>query len=552
MEKKEETLLKSIIYTIFGISSLFFVNFNFSNFNYHALIISLVFIFISDNIVIKWKAQKILISNIVGIIISYIMGIEYLFISIFILLFRIKKVTLIYRYYRFIIYFNMYMWSAVIASHFGDLTGLFVFVTLAKIINSVLIGNYKNFELKLFIYEYIYFLLLIPYSYLYLKLSYVNSLYSHMILIINMIFMIAYYFVTRYMNEKTDEELKSSRLKRYNEIILELSNLLKEVSLKESEDKILKEISVILKEKMGFKYVLISLFDFSTGYITRVCQEGLEENFYNDIKEKKISINSAVEFFIEKYRYLYTYFIPHTDDISKENTFKIEENVSSINSENGKNLWNSDDLFFISLFNETNDVIGYVSLDEPLNGLRPTKEEMTILSVFSQLISLILINSKKYHEAVDLADSDGLTGLYNHTRLYKDIEFYEKTNEKIALIFFDIDNFKDLNDKKGHVYGDSILKAISAIFKENIRPEDRAYRYGGDEFVIILKDVNKFFSYEIIKRIIKITENLYPEITFSAGISDTYEIKKYKELINLSDERVYISKNTGKGKIIIK
>ncbi|HOO74098.1 MAG TPA: GGDEF domain-containing protein, partial [Tepiditoga sp.] len=187
-----------------------------------------------------------------------------------------------------------------------------------------------------------------------------------------------------------------------------------------------------------------------------------------------------------------------------------------------------------------------------LNGLRPTKEEMTILSVFSQLISLILINSKKYHEAVDLADSDGLTGLYNHTRLYKDIEFYEKTNEKIALIFFDIDNFKNLNDKKGHVYGDSILKAISAIFKENIRPEDRAYRYGGDEFVIILKDVNKFFSYEIIKRIIKITENLYPEITFSAGISDTYEIKKYKELINLSDERVYISKNTGKGKIIIK
>ena len=95
-----------------------------------------------------------------------------------------------------------------------------------------------------------------------------------------------------------------------------------------------------------------------------------------------------------------------------------------------------------------------------------------------------------------LSFHDSLTGLYNHRMLSKDIKKYLEEKERYCidyyLLMIDVDNFKHINDTKGHLYGDQILKKIAKILKSNVRNIDKVYRYyNGDEFVIILKYINE-------------------------------------------------------------
>lgn len=104
-----------------------------------------------------------------------------------------------------------------------------------------------------------------------------------------------------------------------------------------------------------------------------------------------------------------------------------------------------------------------------------------------------------------LAITDDLTQLYNRRYFFETAEAFvksaERNNRDISLIIMDADHFKDINDSYGHSVGDTVLKKISSLIKENIRTSDTAARYGGEEFVIILPETDvegaKVFSDKI-------------------------------------------------------
>jgi diguanylate cyclase (GGDEF)-like protein len=161
----------------------------------------------------------------------------------------------------------------------------------------------------------------------------------------------------------------------------------------------------------------------------------------------------------------------------------------------------------------------------------------------------------------DLAVRDSLTKLFNHqyyhTRL--DEEFSRAKRYKLALscIFFDIDDFKQINDRYGHLIGDVVLRQIGRLVKQILRKSDIAARYGGEEFVICLANTDSGSAFEFAERLLAAIRDLSIQqlkgdrITASIGIS-TYQnnnVTSYQELLESADNAMYQAKQAGKDQI---
>jgi diguanylate cyclase (GGDEF)-like protein len=158
---------------------------------------------------------------------------------------------------------------------------------------------------------------------------------------------------------------------------------------------------------------------------------------------------------------------------------------------------------------------------------------------------------------------DGLTGLYNHSsfqdRLKELFENYKTNKEIFSIALLDLDFFKMINDKYGHLKGDEVLRVFAGEISKMTRKTDFAARYGGEEFIIILPLCDKELAYKIIERLredfSKVTfksENEEFTVTFSAGIaeiSDEYDTPQ--SLIKAADIALYASKHSGRNRITL-
>jgi diguanylate cyclase (GGDEF)-like protein len=156
---------------------------------------------------------------------------------------------------------------------------------------------------------------------------------------------------------------------------------------------------------------------------------------------------------------------------------------------------------------------------------------------------------------VEFALKDEMTGLNNKRFLETIIKKYNKTNTKIGVIFIDIDDFKHFNDTFGHDMGDEVIKIVADKIKESIREIDFGFRYGGDEFVVMVfnqeKDIVPKVANRIFEKISSINDDVFGKIGVSIGVAfypeDSDDLEK---VIKLADENLYITKNSGKGRIV--
>lgn len=131
-----------------------------------------------------------------------------------------------------------------------------------------------------------------------------------------------------------------------------------------------------------------------------------------------------------------------------------------------------------------------------------------------------------------LTDRDFLTGLYNRRKLEEDIWRYTDINKrhniKFPILMIDINNFKEINDTKGHKTGDKVLRKIAYLLQKTIRASDKVYRLGGDEFVIILS------HHTGIDTFIKRLNNTLSEIDITVSIGHCYICENCMEIIDKS------------------
>ena len=161
----------------------------------------------------------------------------------------------------------------------------------------------------------------------------------------------------------------------------------------------------------------------------------------------------------------------------------------------------------------------------------------------------------------ELSITDCLTSAYNKGYLY---EYFEKKvpqeYSNVTLLFCDIDDFKKVNDEYGHIVGDYILKKVSEIIRICIPENNKLFRYGGEEFAILLMNYTSKEAYKLAEDIrlkIKDSDSIqaycnFKPVTVSIGLSSyPFDASDIESLINKADEAMYYAKQNGKNLCII-
>lgn len=148
-------------------------------------------------------------------------------------------------------------------------------------------------------------------------------------------------------------------------------------------------------------------------------------------------------------------------------------------------------------------------------------------------------------------NTDKLTGILNRRAFDEDIKNLEEHNGSYALIFIDIDNFRDFNNRFGHDVGDGVLVKVGQTIQACVRAGDRVYRYGGEEIVLLLRDCDKTNAWKMAEtirsKISGLDNGSYPQITISLGVSSYPDDgESIHDLIVASDHALLRAKQSGK------
>lgn len=179
-------------------------------------------------------------------------------------------------------------------------------------------------------------------------------------------------------------------------------------------------------------------------------------------------------------------------------------------------------------------------------------EHILVLNEKKKLIGEIFYNDLII-KFVEFSLKDELSGLNNRRFLDTILARYENSDRPIGFIFVDVDDFKFINDTFGHKEGDFVVAKIGEIIRNSIRDMDFGFRYGGDEFLILIFNANKEVLEKITQRIFDKISNIKlnnKNISVSVGVSlYPKESNDLNQALKLADNRLYAVKNNGKGKI---
>ncbi|RKY42865.1 MAG: hypothetical protein DRP85_01510 [Candidatus Makaraimicrobium thalassicum] len=208
-------------------------------------------------------------------------------------------------------------------------------------------------------------------------------------------------------------------------------------------------------------------------------------------------------------------------------------------------------------------VLGILRVDSPRESAFG-QYELRILDIIGELAAVALQNARLYRRTEELAVRDSLTGLYVYRyfmeRLDEEIKRALRSNSSFALLMLDIDDFKDFNDKYGHISGDVVLKNIGRILGSKASAGDTVARYGGEEFVFLALNCDR-------KGALKLANDIREEIqkspvtlrrrkcsvTVSIGTAVLPEDAKFRDdLIGEADRRLYKAKAEGKNTVCSK
>ncbi|MCU7852025.1 MAG: GGDEF domain-containing protein [Candidatus Thiodiazotropha sp. (ex Monitilora ramsayi)] len=172
-----------------------------------------------------------------------------------------------------------------------------------------------------------------------------------------------------------------------------------------------------------------------------------------------------------------------------------------------------------------------------------------------------LRNALLYRDAIKSAFIDSLTGVKNRTafdsNFSREIEYNHRKESDLSLIVLDIDLFKRVNDNYGHIIGDDVLKQVAQNIEETIRSSDALYRYGGEEFAIILNGTDMSGATLLAERIRKNVASMKltsldkdDQVTLSLGVATLNPQEDSSNLFERADAALYEAKDSGRNRVV--
>ena len=181
-------------------------------------------------------------------------------------------------------------------------------------------------------------------------------------------------------------------------------------------------------------------------------------------------------------------------------------------------------------------------------------ETVKLLSSVASQMGVAINNALLYEKTKSLSLHDSLTGLANRRfmeiQLDKAIETAKRYKDVLSIIMLDIDHFKKYNDTHGHPEGDRLLVRLADILLRKVRKSDYVFRYGGEEFLIILPETGPDMAYEAAERLRKGVEAEGEGVTISLGVvSMTESIAEKDKLVAAADSALYKAKKNGRNRV---
>jgi diguanylate cyclase (GGDEF)-like protein len=204
------------------------------------------------------------------------------------------------------------------------------------------------------------------------------------------------------------------------------------------------------------------------------------------------------------------------------------------------------------------EVIGVINVNNKLDNDLFTIDDCDILMTISYNAAIAIENSRRYEEAKSLAIKDALTGLYNQAHFWRvfdmETERSKRYKNSLCLVIIDVDNFKKVNDTYGHQKGDMVLAEVGEVLSRSTRKLDILFRYGGDEFIVLLTETDMDGAKIISERLrTKIEDHCFStpalndlKITFSLGVSQYKKDLSQKGFFENADKVLYQAKQKGK------
>jgi len=209
-------------------------------------------------------------------------------------------------------------------------------------------------------------------------------------------------------------------------------------------------------------------------------------------------------------------------------------------------------------------VLGVIELVNCLGRESFRMEDIPILKSLADYAAIALENARYIQRIHELTITDDCTALYNarHLNFVLDAEIYRSTRYgyEFSVIFLDLDHFKQVNDTHGHLVGSKLLWLIGDLIKGHLRLIDYAFRYGGDEFVVLLPQTAKQNSLMVVRRLRDLLnskvffgdEGLNIKVTASFGVASfPADGRTRRELLRMADEAMYLVKNTTRNSIAV-
>ncbi|WP_063370480.1 GGDEF domain-containing protein [Sedimenticola thiotaurini] len=199
-----------------------------------------------------------------------------------------------------------------------------------------------------------------------------------------------------------------------------------------------------------------------------------------------------------------------------------------------------------------------------LNFFRNYPFEPSELEIIENLLAGLLYplrNTLLYQRAVESASIDPLTGVRNRaamdSTMKREIGLALRHKTPLSVILMDIDRFKSINDQYGHLYGDQALKAAAQCAEQSIRESDMIFRYGGEEFLILLTGTSLEGAELLAERIRENIESMPPQtdkeitMTVSLGVTSLIESDDVSSLFQRMDSALYRAKDSGRNCVVV-